>query len=421
MKRIVTVLAAGFFAVIVCGAQNSTDLSNFRQEGIASWYGMEFDGRPTASGEIFNSSLYTAAHPTLPFGTLLTITNMNNDRKVNVRVNDRGPFVPSRIIDLSHAAAQMLDMVNSGTAPVVVEIMKTGPAYSQGTGGTYQAEANTNAVSQGGYTSATSQVIAPYPSYQAPVYQNPPVQSGEPGVAQQPNQYYQQSPAQNPRQPVQSVQPIQQVIQPVQPVVQPQQPSRPAAQTPAAPQVQNPSSPIQTTQPIQIHIPIEVWPAVSSKPVVIPEPKAEPEAPVSPPAATGRAPTTTAPAATGRTPTTTAPAATGRTPTVPATVSPAAAVPVVAAPSNPAQAVRASTAVIKPNTMYRIQVGSYREVRNALTATERLKNAGLNPAYERNGELFRVVLPEIPSKDVSGVLQTLTNNGFAEPLLREEQ
>jgi cell division protein FtsN len=77
--------------------------------------------------------------------------------------------------------------------------------------------------------------------------------------------------------------------------------------------------------------------------------------------------------------------------------------------------------VVKPNTMYRIQVGSYREVRNALAAAERLTNAGLSPAYERNGDLFRVVLPEIPSEEVQGVLQKLGSAGFENPLLREER
>ena len=101
-------------------AQNSgTEV--FRQEGIASWYGREFDGRPTASGEIYDSSLLTAAHPNLPFGTILVVTNRHNNRKVTVRVNDRGPFVAARIIDVSRAAAEQLDMIVTGTAPVIVE------------------------------------------------------------------------------------------------------------------------------------------------------------------------------------------------------------------------------------------------------------------------------------------------------------
>jgi len=96
-------------------------LENFRQEGIASWYGREFEGRPTASGEIFDSSKLTAAHPSLPFGTWLVVTNLHNNKSVTVRVNDRGPFVAARVIDVSRAAAEQLDMIVTGTAPVVIE------------------------------------------------------------------------------------------------------------------------------------------------------------------------------------------------------------------------------------------------------------------------------------------------------------
>jgi len=93
----------------------------FRQEGIASWYGKEFEGRLTASGEIFDASKLTAAHPSLPFGTMVVVTNQHNNKKVTVRVNDRGPFVTARIIDVSRAAAEQLDMINTGTAPVTIE------------------------------------------------------------------------------------------------------------------------------------------------------------------------------------------------------------------------------------------------------------------------------------------------------------
>ena len=92
----------------------------FRQEGIASWYGREFEGRPTASGEIFNASLFTAAHPSLPFGTVVIVTNQHNNKSVIVRINDRGPFVSARIIDVSRAAAEQLDMIVTGTAPVSI-------------------------------------------------------------------------------------------------------------------------------------------------------------------------------------------------------------------------------------------------------------------------------------------------------------
>jgi len=92
----------------------------FKQDGIASWYGREFEGRPTASGEIFDASQLTAAHPSLPFGTMVVVTNQHNNKSVTVRINDRGPFVPARIIDVSRAAAERLDMIVTGTAPVSV-------------------------------------------------------------------------------------------------------------------------------------------------------------------------------------------------------------------------------------------------------------------------------------------------------------
>ena len=103
---------------------------NFRQEGIASWYGREFEGRPTASGEIFDSSKLTAAHPTLPFGTWLLVTNLHNNKNITVRVNDRGPFVAARIIDVSRAAAEQLDMIATGTAPVLIESITVAAVYS---------------------------------------------------------------------------------------------------------------------------------------------------------------------------------------------------------------------------------------------------------------------------------------------------
>jgi rare lipoprotein A len=130
MKRI-SLFAFTLFIAVLCVpqfavAQQYTAPAGevFRQEGIASWYGPGFDGRPTASGEIFDATQFTAAHPDLPFGTFLLITNKHNNRQVSVRVNDRGPFVASRIIDVSKAAAEYLDMIITGTAPVVIEMLQ---------------------------------------------------------------------------------------------------------------------------------------------------------------------------------------------------------------------------------------------------------------------------------------------------------
>jgi rare lipoprotein A len=137
MKRITILLFTLYFSA-VCIQQHTVAQpvpvpggEYFRQEGVASWYGYEFDGRPTASGEIYNSSLLTAAHPTLPFGTILLVTNRQNNRQVAVKVNDRGPFVASRIIDLSRAAAEQLDMLITGTAPVTIDKIQTNhPLYA---------------------------------------------------------------------------------------------------------------------------------------------------------------------------------------------------------------------------------------------------------------------------------------------------
>ena len=92
----------------------------YRQAGIASWYGEDFQGRRTSSGESYDMYQMTAAHKTLPLPTYVRVTNVENGRTVVVRVNDRGPFVEGRIIDLSYVAAQRLGMVGSGTARVEV-------------------------------------------------------------------------------------------------------------------------------------------------------------------------------------------------------------------------------------------------------------------------------------------------------------
>jgi len=93
------------------------------QEGYASWYGGKFNGRLTSSGEVFDTNVKTAAHRTLPFGSIVKVVNLENGRSTVVRINDRGPFVEGRIIDLSRAAAEELGMVSQGVAKVSVEVM----------------------------------------------------------------------------------------------------------------------------------------------------------------------------------------------------------------------------------------------------------------------------------------------------------
>ncbi|WP_245893121.1 septal ring lytic transglycosylase RlpA family protein [Devosia naphthalenivorans] len=91
--------------------------------GVASWYGPGFHGRTTANGEKYNMNGMTAAHKSLKFGTKVRVTNENNGKSVVVRINDRGPYVGSRIIDLSKSAAQAIDMIGPGTAAVTVEVL----------------------------------------------------------------------------------------------------------------------------------------------------------------------------------------------------------------------------------------------------------------------------------------------------------
>lgn len=100
------------------------------EEGLASWYGGKFQGRTTASGEVFDTNLLTAAHKELAFDTLVKVTNLRNEQSVIVRINDRGPFVEGRIIDLSRAAADAIGLVSMGVAPVKVEIVETPPPSS---------------------------------------------------------------------------------------------------------------------------------------------------------------------------------------------------------------------------------------------------------------------------------------------------
>lgn len=111
----------------------------YRQRGVASWYGDKFHGRRTSSGEIYNMYAMTAAHKTLPLGTMVRVRNLNNHRSVTVRINDRGPFVRSRIIDLSYAAAKKLGMLGPGTASVEIEAIGMPVAAVAGKSPSYRA------------------------------------------------------------------------------------------------------------------------------------------------------------------------------------------------------------------------------------------------------------------------------------------
>jgi rare lipoprotein A len=100
---------------------------NYDNKGVASWYGPNFHGKPTANGEVFDQNLITAAHPTLPMPIYARVTNLENGRSLVVRINDRGPFVSDREIDLSRRSAELLGYLNKGTARVRVQYLRRAP------------------------------------------------------------------------------------------------------------------------------------------------------------------------------------------------------------------------------------------------------------------------------------------------------
>ncbi len=100
--------------------------SQYDLDGKASWYGPGLNGNKTASGEIYDMYGMTAAHKKLPFGSIVIVTNQNNGKSVVVRINDRGPFVAGRTIDMSYGSAYLIEMINAGVVPVSVDIIKLG-------------------------------------------------------------------------------------------------------------------------------------------------------------------------------------------------------------------------------------------------------------------------------------------------------
>jgi rare lipoprotein A len=118
-----------FFLLIISIASCSTPYRPPSGYAVASWYGSEFHGKPTASGEIFDMYGYTCAHREYPFGTKLRITNTINDKSITCVVNDRGPFVQGRDIDLSYAAAKDMELIETGTATVRVDRLVRDTSY----------------------------------------------------------------------------------------------------------------------------------------------------------------------------------------------------------------------------------------------------------------------------------------------------
>ncbi len=122
---VIGIVSLALVLLVSCKKQTSEPPKVTGETGVASWYGHPFDGRLTASGEIYDMEKMTAAHRTLPFGTVLRVHNLVNQKTTEIRINDRGPFMQNRIIDLSHAAAQQIDM--PGIANVQLEIISKPP------------------------------------------------------------------------------------------------------------------------------------------------------------------------------------------------------------------------------------------------------------------------------------------------------
>lgn len=123
-------LFISLFFLSSCGIARKTvkpaDVTRAIGTGVASWYGPDFHGKATANGEIYDMDALTAAHRTLPFNTVVLVENRDNGRSVIVRINDRGPYVGNRIIDLSRRAARDIDMINAGTANVELFLVEEG-------------------------------------------------------------------------------------------------------------------------------------------------------------------------------------------------------------------------------------------------------------------------------------------------------
>ena len=128
LKLVVTALTF----TLLAGCSSTTAVDNGKTKtyakshtlvGQASWYGKQYHGKRTASGERFDVKAYTAAHKTLPFGTIVRVTNTANNKKVNVKINDRGPFARGRVIDLSQASFEQIGDIKKGLAPVKIEII----------------------------------------------------------------------------------------------------------------------------------------------------------------------------------------------------------------------------------------------------------------------------------------------------------
>jgi rare lipoprotein A len=131
VRRLALAFAVFAFFAVSCAttrtaATAAPPAETLNEHGVASWYGQEFAGRTTANGEIFDPMLMTAAHRTLPFGTIVDVRNPKTNQSVRVRINDRGPYIGNRTIDLSYAAAQQISLIDPGSGEVDVIVVKVG-------------------------------------------------------------------------------------------------------------------------------------------------------------------------------------------------------------------------------------------------------------------------------------------------------
>jgi rare lipoprotein A len=125
-----SLLASAMALALGSCAVRPTTRSVATQEGLASYYSNDFQGRKTSSGEIFDNRRFTAAHRSYPFGTLVRVTNLETDAQVTVRINDRGPVKPERVIDLTFAAAKQIGIVRAGLGHVRLEVLEWGSQHT---------------------------------------------------------------------------------------------------------------------------------------------------------------------------------------------------------------------------------------------------------------------------------------------------
>ncbi|QEJ98794.1 septal ring lytic transglycosylase RlpA family protein [Treponema phagedenis] len=349
-------------------------------ECFASYYGEAFNGKPTASGELFNMNAYTAAHKTLPFGTLVEVTNLDNGKKVLVRVNDRGPFVGDREIDLSKAAAIAIGMTDRGIARVSLKkidpsdkaalmaageskpVQPSAPIYKfvpsqTDSGSSSNAPMYQFVPSEGGTISEDRPVKTftytpngnqgPALAYQqtqpqpAPTYQNVPTPSYTTESAPQSYEQH-QDPAQSHQPQVQQPAPqYQSEPTPVYPYSAPEQ---------SAPAVQSGNSPVYYGEPTYSYEPVSQ-------------------------------------------------------------TIPKYSVPKVYTPTNSRET---------PGILWRIQLGAFSREENALRLVVELRKLGFEPAYEKTDESVRVVLPGIRPSDLNTVKTALRAGRIYDYIIRQE-